>query len=625
MELRHVWYFSATQEAGSLVAGAAKLRVAQPALSRQIQDLERELGVKLFDRERTGVRLTAAGIIFAEEARRLTDQVGRAMSAVRRAHAGQLGICRIGVGHIPLFGAFFGNALAELREQLPDIRLDVREMFGTEIFRAVGAEEIDVGVSVRPVAGQPGIEWEVFYEDPIEYAVLPSSHALAGAETISPEQLYEDELVLLEPSVVPHIMEPLVEELRRLGFERQHYHQSMTSLYSLVAAGRGWTVGTRNQAPTIQGTTAVRLRGLKHPLVVVLSWCSDERPPVVRKVIDALRSFRDGAKEGVEPSENAPAAMDVDATIPKALELRHLRAFLTAAEDGSLVRAAPRLGLTQSTLSRQIQTLERITGGPLLVRTARGVATTGAGDVFRREAAAALAICREAVERTRYAARGVRGRCIFGVVPTAMIPALAPALLRELSTRLPGLEVVVEEMASNLQARALGHGSIDIGIAHGFPGLIDTPGIVSAPMVDDTLECALVATSHPLASRSSVTLKDLADEPFLFVARSFHAGRYDAVMDGFAALDFHPRINGTYDGMRTMWGLAATGAGWTIGTRNQRDAPPEGLVALKIEGFEIPWGLQILWRREEPNESVRAVIDALQVIVPARFKSHRSR
>jgi DNA-binding transcriptional LysR family regulator len=615
MELRHVWYFSATLEAGSLVAAAAKLRVAQPALSRQIQDLERELGVKLFDRERTGVRPTTAGIIFAEEARRLTEQVGRAMSAVRRAHAGQLGICRIGVGHIPLFGAFFGNALAKLREQLPDIRIDVREMFGTEIFRAVGAEEIDVGVGVGPDPGQPGIEWEVFYEDPIEYAILPASHPLAGAKTISPKQLYEDDLVLLEPSVVPHVMEPLVEELRRLGFERQHYHQSMTSLYSLVAAGRGWTVGTRSQAPAIQGTTAVRIRGLKHPLVVVLSWCSDERPPVVRNVINALRKFRDGAEKGLKPADHSPAATDLDATIPNALELRHLRTFVTVAEDGSLTRAAPRLGLTQSAVSRQIRTLERITGGPLLVRAARGVTTTGAGEILKREAAAALAVCREATERTRYSARGVRGRCIFGVVPTAMIPALAPTLLHELSTRLPGLEVVVEEMASNLQARALGNGAIDIGIAHDFPGLIDTPGIVSAPMVDDTLEYALVATSHPLASRSSVTLQDLAADPFLFVARSFHAGRYDAVMGGFAALGFHPHVTGTYDGMRTMWALAATGAGWAIGTRNQRDAPPEGLVALKIEGFEIPWGLQILWRSVEPSESVREVIDALQAIV----------
>jgi DNA-binding transcriptional LysR family regulator len=112
-----------------------------------------------------------------------------------------------------------------------------------------------------------------------------------------------------------------------------------------------------------------------------------------------------------------------------------------------------------------------------------------------------------------------------------------------------------------------------------------------------------------------VTPDDLADEPFLFVARSFHPILYDAVMESFKALDFQPRINATYDGQRTLWALAATGAGWTTGTRNQCASPPDGLVALKIEGFEIPWGLKLLWRRDEAEEWLRDVIDALQSIV----------
>ena len=134
-------------------------------------------------------------------------------------------------------------------------------------------------------------------------------------------------------------------------------------------------------------------------------------------------------------------------------------------------------------------------------------------------------------------------------------------------------------------------------------------------MMDDKLECALISTSHRLASQSSLRPSDLADEPFLFVPRSFHPALYDAVLDSFVALDFRPRINDTYDGLRTLWALAANGAGWTTGTRYQCAAPPEGLVAVKIEGFELPWGLQLLWRAEEPDESVLSVIGALQSIV----------
>ncbi|HEX9083091.1 MAG TPA: LysR family transcriptional regulator, partial [Gemmatimonadaceae bacterium] len=615
MELRHVRYFSATLEAGSVVAAAAQLRVAQPALSRQIKDLEDELGVQLFSRERTGVRPTAAGLIFSEGARRLTDRLEQAIVGVRQAHEGQLGICRIAVGHVPLFGTFFGNALAEVRAQLPGIRLDVRESFGQTPFRALRADEIDIAVSASPHSRERGIRWETLYEDPVEYAILPAAHPLAGLETVDPEQLRDDNLLLLEPSVAPHIMEPLVVDLKRLGLAPQQYQPNMMSLYTLVAAGRGWTLGTRTRRERpIAGTSTVRLRGFQHSLTVALSWRSDESAPVVKNVINALRNVRDTAAD-TKATELAPRAIDAGQTIPAMLELRHLRAFVTAAEEGSLSRAAERLELTQSAVSRQIQELERITGGALLRRAARGVATTGAGEIFQREAATVLAVAQEAVARTRYSARGVRGRCVIGVVPTAMAPALAPALLQKLSSRLPDLDFAIEEMSSVLQARALTEGAIDIGVAHGFPGLIDAPGIVGTPMADDTLECALVARSHRLASRSSVTTADLADEPFLFVARSFHPTLYDAVMESFKALDFQPRINATYDGQRTLWALAATGAGWTTGTRNQCASPPEGLVALKIEGFEIPWGLKLLWRRDEAEEWLRGVIDALQSIV----------
>ena len=210
----------------------------------------------------------------------------------------------------------------------------------------------------------------------------------------------------------------------------------MSSLYSLVAGGRGWTVGTRTRkARPIPGTVAIRLAGLQHPLSVTLSWRADERAPVVHTVLNALRNMRDTTMAGLEASDDAPAT-EIDQAIPATLELRHLRAFVTAADEGSLSRAAELLGVTQSALSRQIQALERITGGSLLERAARGVAATGSGEVFRREAVTVLAIADEAVNRARYSARGVRGRCVFGVTPTAMVPTLLPALLQKLLIRL---------------------------------------------------------------------------------------------------------------------------------------------------------------------------------------------
>ncbi len=613
MDLRHVWYFSAILDAGSFVAAAPRLRVAQPALSRQIRSLERELGVQLFARDRTGVRPTAAGVAFSEGVGRLTNRLEKAMGAVRQAHAGRLGTCRIGVGHLSLFAATFWSVMAEVRLQLPDVRLDIREMFGLEQIRSLRAGEIDITIIATPPSRGSGMEFEPLYEDPFEYAILSATHSLAGCEAVDPEQLRADDLLLLDPSLIPHIVQPLAEAFKRLGFERQQYHRTMTSLYTMVAAGRGWTPGTRTrQDRAMPGTASVRLRGLRHPLTIGVAWRSGEPAPVVKNMIDALRNARSAITADISSKQLSPEVPAPDRSIPATLEFRHLRAFVMAAESGSLSRAAQQLGLTQSAVSRQIQDLERITGGPLFKRAARGVEVTGAGEIFQREAADVLAVAQEVIELTRDSARGVRGRCVFGVVPTAMAPALAPALLQELSTRLPAADFVVEEMASVHQARALVDGAIDIGIAQGFSWLTDTPGIVSMPMEDDTLECALVASTHRLASLSSVTTADLAGEPFLFVARSFHPVLYDTVMESFSSLGFHPRFGGTYDGLRTLWALAATGAGWTLGSRNQVAAPPDGLVALKITGFEIPWGLEFLWRRDEPDEFLRAVIEVLR-------------
>src|SRR5512144_2418367 len=96
MELRHLRYFVAVGEEQHYGRGAQRLRVAQPALSRQIQDLEEELGLKLFDRLPRGVRISTAGKSFLEDARRILQQVDEATLRVKRVASGQSGTLRVG-------------------------------------------------------------------------------------------------------------------------------------------------------------------------------------------------------------------------------------------------------------------------------------------------------------------------------------------------------------------------------------------------------------------------------------------------------------------------------------------------------------------------------------------------
>ena len=96
MELRHLRYFLAVGEEQHYGRGAQRLRVTQPALSRQIQDLEEEVGFKLFDRLSRGVRLSTAGKLFLEEARRILHQLEEAARRAKRVASGQLGTLRVG-------------------------------------------------------------------------------------------------------------------------------------------------------------------------------------------------------------------------------------------------------------------------------------------------------------------------------------------------------------------------------------------------------------------------------------------------------------------------------------------------------------------------------------------------
>ncbi|HEY9226834.1 MAG TPA: LysR substrate-binding domain-containing protein, partial [Gemmatimonadaceae bacterium] len=152
----------------------------------------------------------------------------------------------------------------------------------------------------------------------------------------------------------------------------------------------------------------------------------------------------------------------------------------------------------------------------------------------------------------------------------------------------------------------------DIGVAGAYPGLVDDPLIASVRVGEDPLECALLATSHPLASRTWLTPADLADVPFLFIPRATHPRLYDTVMSVFDQIGLTPRIEGSFSGPRTIWRLAADSMGWSLGNRFHRTSPPAGLVAIPIEGLRIPAGIQLLWRRDEGDHGIKTVLDAFR-------------
>ena len=142
MELRHLRYFAAVAETLNFTRAAERLRVAQPALSRQIQALEDELGTKLFDRNRQRVLLTDAGQLFHGHAQKILNQVDLATLAVREVANGAEGELRLGQDwRLP--ASLVSEAIAEYRRNYPRVEVVVRDLpMGEQIGRASCRERV---------------------------------------------------------------------------------------------------------------------------------------------------------------------------------------------------------------------------------------------------------------------------------------------------------------------------------------------------------------------------------------------------------------------------------------------------------------------------------------------------
>src|ERR1700734_574198 len=137
MELRHLRYFVAIGEAQHYGRAARSLRVAQPALSRQIQDLEQEVGFKLFERLRRGVKLSAAGQLFLADARRILQEVNEAAVRAARVARGQSGTLRVGFTESTSWRGVVPESFRRFREMQPDADLELQPAASLEQLAAL--------------------------------------------------------------------------------------------------------------------------------------------------------------------------------------------------------------------------------------------------------------------------------------------------------------------------------------------------------------------------------------------------------------------------------------------------------------------------------------------------------
>src|SRR5438128_3989409 len=184
MELRHLRYFVAVAEEGSLtLAAERRLHTAQPSLSRQIRDLEVEVGAELMTRGARGIELTEAGRVFLDHARLALAQVEAAASAARRAAHPEQRTLALGF----LSGCepeWLPAVMHVLREELPKIEVTISSKHSPQLAEGLATGKLDAAF-VRPEEGHPDLVYKVLITEPL-IVVLPSDHRLASHDAIQP-------------------------------------------------------------------------------------------------------------------------------------------------------------------------------------------------------------------------------------------------------------------------------------------------------------------------------------------------------------------------------------------------------------------------------------------------------
>jgi LysR family transcriptional regulator, hca operon transcriptional activator len=184
MELRHLRYFVAVAEAGSLkLAAEEKLHTTQPSLSRQIRDLEHEVGAPLFSRRARGVELTAAGRVFLDHARIVLSQAENALRSVRQVTKPNFALGFM-IGHD---STWIPKALDVLHDQLPEIHVVISTQNSPQLAAALSQGLIDVAF-LRQEDGGPGLKYLLLNEEPLEI-YLPKNHPLARETAISLQEI----------------------------------------------------------------------------------------------------------------------------------------------------------------------------------------------------------------------------------------------------------------------------------------------------------------------------------------------------------------------------------------------------------------------------------------------------
>jgi DNA-binding transcriptional LysR family regulator len=289
MELRHLRYFVAVAEQLHFRHAAELVRVAQPALSKQIRQLEEEIGVTLFVRSHHKVKLTPAGMAFFEKAQAILQQTGQAVAEARKVEQGEAGTIRVGFVSTAAISVLPG-VMKALQAQVPSADIELRELAPGEQIDSLYREQLDIGF-VHAKLTHDMLETLTVQREKLILA-MPQALALEGSPCVDLREIVSLTAIIPARHTSSGLYEQVMTAYQMAGVvpERVHYTRLLQTSLLLVGAGIGVSVMPESfRAIHVEG---VVYRGLQvePPLCeLTAAWRRDNESPLLKRFVQELR------------------------------------------------------------------------------------------------------------------------------------------------------------------------------------------------------------------------------------------------------------------------------------------------------------------------------------------------
>ena len=289
------------------------------------------------------------------------------------------------------------------------------------------------------------------------------------------------------------------------------------------------------------------------------------------------------------------------------IEHRHIRYFLTVAEELHFSRAAEKLFITQPALSRQIRQLEEYLGAQLFKRDKRNVSLTKTGEYFLEEATFLFNHLAFVKQNIRRVSDGEEGELRIGFVGSAM-HSVIPGLLKQINERSPGIHTVLTELPNQDQIDRIRNDELDIG----FIRTMRLPsGLKKADVFEESF-CLVLPESHPLNPNSFNSVIDLENEPFILFSSQYSHGYFEKIMSIFEDQGFSPKVAHESVHSNTIFRLVENGLGIGIVPSSLKHGYDLKIKFIELDMIPQRTTLSAVWKEESRNPLLHRVEELLK-------------